>query len=595
MIREKVEELRRLMEKHQIDAYIVPSTDPHCSEYVPDLWQRRAFISGFTGSAGDLVITQTQAGLWTDSRYFIQAENQLDTDCFTLFKMALPETPTMEDWIVKILKSGQKVGIDPKLISQKSFSDRGEKLEKNGAGVCSVEENLVDAVWTDRPGSPSDKVRIHPIQYSGESVKEKLTKVRKEMAKAGADAHVVSILDAISWLFNIRCSDVEFNPVAIAYALITPEKAILYIDENKINDDVVSHLGDEVTINSYNEFGSGLERMKEQGKKVWIDPGACNQWMNERLTPGATLILKESPITTFKATKNEAILKRVTEAHIRDGAAMVRFLIWIEQNSSSGMITEIKAANKLNELRAMGDLYQNPSFSSIVGWKDHGAIVHYSATPETDVTIQGDGILLVDSGGQYLDGTTDVTRTIAIGEPTAEQRNLFTRVLKGHICLDSQPFPKGTDGVQLDTLARMFLWRVGLDFGHGIGHGVGAYLSVHEYPPAISYVRGRGVKPEAGMICSNEPGYYKEGEFGLRFENVVAFEEAKDLGTEAAPFLKMKALTMVPIDLKLLDMDLISPDEIRWINDYHEKVRVNVGPLLNDEEKSWLQKATVKI
>lgn len=591
MVREYVEALRRLMKTQGIEAYIVPSTDAHQSEYLPELWQRRRFITGFTGSAGDAVITGRRAGLWTDSRYFIQAEAQLDSKVFSLFKIGMPDVPSYEDWLADELEAGQTVGVDTRVFSHSGYGKLQKRLEKAGVNLRAIEENLVDAVWEDRPARPLEKVQAHDERYAGESLGAKIERLRARMKEEGVAAHVVTMLDAVAWLFNIRGRDVAFNPVTIAYAIVTENDATLYIDKEKVDDTVSSHLGDDVILKTYEDFADGLKALEAAKVKTWIDPNTCSQWVVDRLLPGAELISKESPITRFKAVKNAVELEGMRAAHVRDGVAMVRFLIWLEKNYPAGGVTELKISEQLRAFRAQGEGFQGESFESIVGFGEHGAIVHYASTPETDVEIKAPGILLVDSGGQYLDGTTDITRTLALGEPTAEQRDRFTRVLKGHVCLTRQPYPKGTDGVQLDTLARMFLWEVGLNFGHGIGHGIGAFLNVHEMPPAISFLRGHGVKSEANMVVTNEPGYYKEGEYGFRQENVMVVEEVPELSQGDETYLRLAPLTLCPVDLSLVEKSMLSPAELEWLNSYHQEVYDTLKPLLEPDEVKWLEKA----
>lgn len=595
MIRERVEALQKLLIEKDLHAYIIPGKDPHQSEYVPDVWQRRRFISGFTGSAGDVVVTRSVAGLWTDFRYYLQAEDQLDNEVFTLFKMGLPEVPKFDAWLAQTLSKGEKVGVDSRLFSLNDYKSLKAKLAVKGVELCPIDENLLDAVWEDQPAMPSDAIKVHDLEFAGESVGDKLGRLRTSMEAAGTEAHVVTMLDAIAWLFNLRGSDVEFNPVFIAYAVVTAKDATLYVDPAKVTDEVRALLGDAVRIASYDDFRSGLQALREAKAKTWIDPGTCSRWIKDQLAPDTPLYLQESPIKLFKAVKNEAELAGCHAAHVRDGAALIKLFVWLEENLASGKITERTISDKMIEFRSQGEHFVGPSFESIVGYGEHGAIIHYAVTPETDVTVKPEGILLLDSGGQYLDGTTDITRTLALSEPTPEQRDRFTRVLKGHIKLSEQPFPQGTDGVQLDTLARMFLWEAGCNFGHGIGHGVGSYLNVHESPPAISFISGRGVKPAAGMICSNEPGFYKEGEYGMRQENMVVIREIPDLAEDGTPYFKMENITLCPIDAKLVDRNLLTDDEVKWLNDYHAQVRESLTPLLPEKEAAWLKTATEPI
>jgi len=595
MTGESVAKLRELMDQHGVDAYIVPSTDPHQSEYVPALWQRRPFISGFNGSFGDVVVTGRMAGLWTDSRYFLQAASQLDEKVYTLFKWGLPEVPSYKDWLAASLGAGEKVGVDPRLLSFKEFGELREKLALHDVALVPIGQNLVDKVWTDRPAPPADRVLPHSIDFAGETHDEKLARLRQKMADAGADAHVVTTLDSIAWLFNIRGTDVDFNPVVIAYAIVTASEATLYIDEAKVADEVRAHLGGSVSLRPYDAFEEGLNQLGRSESKVWIDPATCSQWVVECLESGATLYSVASPVPLFKAAKNAAEVKGLKDCHVRDGVAMVRFLKWLDGTVDSGTVTEVGISKKLAEIRGMDERFRGPSFDTIASYKDHGAIIHYGPTPETDVTIDRDGILLVDSGGQYLDGTTDITRTLALSTPTSEQKERFTQILKGLILITVQPFPQGTAGRQIDALARLALWSAGVNFIHGVGHGIGAYLNVHEGPQAISYYRCTGVALEPGMVCSIEPGFYKDDEYGMRIENVAVVADAPDVGAEGAPFRRFETFTLCPIDLNLIERDLLTADEITWLNDYHKTVREVLGEHLDQAEREWLESATAPI
>jgi Xaa-Pro aminopeptidase len=595
MIRERVEKLRALMKDRGVQAYIVPSTDPHQSEYVPELWQRRGFISGFNGSAGDVVVTETAAGLWTDSRYFLQAGKQLDPDVYDLFKLGMPGVPFYKDWLATNLKPGQKVGVDPRLLSYKEYGDLKARLEKKGVQLAPVSENLVDLIWTDRPAGRSDPAFAQDVRYSGESVESKLSRVREKMAAEGADAHVVAALDSLAWLFNIRGRDVDYNPCVIGYAIVTADAATLYIDPAKVDDALAKHLGSTVTVEPYDAFEDGLAALNKSGSTVWLDTGTCSQWVVECLLPGAKPVFSTSPIALFQACKNDVEVEGSREAHKRDGVAMVRLFMWLEKEVKAGKVTELAISKKLIELRSRSDLFRGPSFETIAGYKGNGAIIHYAPTSESDAVVKEEGILLIDSGGQYLDGTTDITRTVAMSAPTDEQKDRFTRVLKGVIASTRQPFPEGTAGRQIDALGRTALWDAGLNFLHGVGHGVGSYLGVHEGPQAISFYRCTGVALEPGMICSIEPGYYKEGEFGIRTENLVVVREAPDLAVDGINFRRFETLTLCPIDLALVDRNLLDTAEIAWLNDYHRTVRETLIPLLEADEAAWLADATAEL
>ncbi|PIE89174.1 MAG: peptidase M24 [Acidobacteria bacterium] len=589
MIKQRIKHLREKMKEMDVQAYWVPSTDPHQSEYLPLCWNRRAWLSGFDGSAGDLLITDTFAGLWTDSRYFLQAESQLKGTGIDLMKMGQPNTPSIEQFAKQNLKG--RLAIDPRLLSPKSAASLVKELGADR--VAFLEDNLVDTIWTDRPPIPQDPIEAHPIAFSGKSTAQKLDDVSREMAKVHADYHVVTQLDAIAWLFNLRGSDVAYNPVFISYALIGREEAWLFVPPGKLSQEVKSTLPDNITVCNYSDFGPKLKTLTKS-KKVLIDFDSANQWIVQKLDQ-AIICTQDSPVTLMKARKNEVELEGFRQAHIRDGAAMVKFLIWLEQNVPTGTVTEITASNKLAEIRSKGKNFKGLSFNSISGYASNGAIVHYRATKASAKTLMPEGIYLIDSGGQYLDGTTDITRTVSLGNPTAEQKDCFTRVLQGHLALANAQFPVGTCGPQLDTLARKPLWDIALNYGHGTGHGVGSFLCVHEGPQAISYYRGAGVPLEEGMVVSNEPGYYKTGEFGMRIENLIYVQKAESNPSDPSDFLCFGNLTLCPIDLKLIQTDLLSSKERSQLNTYHQNVKRALTPLLNESERQWLEKATAPI
>jgi len=589
MVKREITELRNLMTQNGIDAYWVPGTDPHQSEYLPEAWNRRSWLSGFNGSAGDCVVMQDTAWLWTDSRYFLQAGSQLKDSGIQLMKMGEPGVPEIPDFLKKNLKG--KLGLDPQLFLSTDASDLQNKLGEEN--VVFIEENLVDSLWKDRPSLPLAPVQPLSETFTGQSVSEKLARVRSEMEKSDADFHVISQLDAICWLFNIRGEDVMYNPVVVSYAAIGKENAWLFIDERKHSQALVDALPDDVNILKYNEFGVFLEA-RTRGLNVLIDKGTASQWMVGKLEQ-ARVIRGTSPVTLLKARKNAVELEGIRKAHERDGASMVRFFMWLEKEVPGGKVTEISASEKLTGFRSTNRHYQGQSFGSISGYASNGAIVHYSATGESDRVLKPEGIYLIDSGGQYLDGTTDITRTLALGQPTAEQKDRFTRVLKGHLTLKNARFPRGTTGPQLDTLARKALWDVSLNYGHGTGHGVGHYLCVHEGPQAISYYRGAGVAMEPGMVVSNEPGYYKAGEYGIRIENLVYVVEAPSNPSDPSVFYTFENLTMCPIDKKLVDVDLLSEQERIAFNAYHEEVYRRLVPYLDQDEQAWLKEATTAL
>jgi len=592
MIEERIHKLRLQMEQYRVDAYIVPGSDPHQSEYVPPMWQRRQWLSGFSGSAGDVVITKTMAGLWTDFRYYLQAEQELSGTEFTLFKKGLSDVPELENWLKSELSEGSCVGLDPRLFSYNRFQKLRNTLKSRKTAIKSIVPNLIDQIWQDQPEFPTCLIQPYPIEFSGESTESKLSRLRQKMVDEQADVHIITNLDAIAWLYNIRGQDVDFNPVAIAYGAVTQKEALLFVMLPKVTDKVREHLGSLVTINDYDDFQKYLKMLTKVKAKVWFDPDTVNQWIVDLLKPGGGSFFKASPITLFKAVKNEVELAGFRAAHVRDGCAMVNFLAWLKNAVPAGEVTEVKAALKVDRMRARQSLFQGQSFQTIAAYNEHAAIVHYAPQPKTDITITAPGIFLIDSGGQYLDGTTDITRTIAIGEPSDEQKEHFTRVLKGHIQLAMTRFPKGTVGKQLDTLARKYLWDVGLTYGHGTGHGVGHYLNVHEGPQSLTYNRCTEAALEPGMITSNEPGYYKEGHYGIRIESLVLTIKDNALSSKESDFYAFETLTLCPIDIKLIDKTLLTEQETAFLNDYHMLVRQTLVPLVDEEAKNWLEQAT---
>ncbi len=486
------------------------------------------------------------------------------------------------------------MGVDPRLLPLSQFLRYQTELAAAGIELVNVEANLVDALWDDRPTPPMAPIQVHPLQFAGERFQDKLKRVRKAMSEAGAQAHVVAALDSIAWLFNIRGADVLHNPVVIAYAIVTHKTATLFALLEKVTPEVRAQFGPTVDIKPYATFRAALAQLGRMNTTVWVDPATTNQWIADLLSVKATLLQKESPIVAMKAAKNAAEIRGMKQAHIRDGVAMVRFLSWLDKAVGKEPLTEISVADKLEGIRGKSRRFQGVSFDSIVGYAGHGAIVHYSATPATDARIQKRGLLLVDSGGQYLDGTTDITRTIALSNPTPAQKDQFTRVLKGHIAVATAAFPAGTAGRQLDTLARKALWDAGYDYAHGTGHGVGAYLSVHEGPQSISYSR-EGVPLLPGMVLSNEPGYYETGHYGIRTENLVYVVKDEAHTNGERPWYRFENLTLCPIDLRLVDPHLLTSSEIRYLNAYHTMVKRTLTPLLDHQDALWLARATKPI
>jgi Xaa-Pro aminopeptidase len=581
------------MEKHHLDAYLIPGSDAHQNEYVPDCWKRREFITGFTGSAGDVVILKEKAGLWTDSRYFLQAEEQLKGSGIDLFKIGVPGTPTIEEFLLNELSTGTRVGMDASLFTHSQFTQLKNILRKKNIDLISVEPNLVDEIWKDQPPLPNQPVIYLDETYSGESHLSKIEKIREKMKKEDGDGIIFSTLDSIAWILNVRGKDIEYNPVVISYLVVTDKNVFWFVEPEKVPNAVQEKLGKEIEILPYSSVFEKLPTILSKDAKVLLDPNQINQRIYEIVEKNSTIHPVENPVDMMKGIKNQVEIRGFRNAHIRDGVAMVKFLYWLDQHVYSETITELDAERKLEEFRSQQELYQGPSFRTIAAFGEHGAIVHYAADESSNAVIRPDGIFLLDSGGQYLDGTTDITRTIAIGNPTHEQKEMFTLVLKGMIDLTITPFPYGTVGKQLDTIARLPLWQHFKNYGHGTGHGLGHFLNVHEGPHAISYYRCKGVPLYPGMISSNEPGYYKTGEFGIRIENIVVVEDDGEMGD--FHFLKFDTLTLCPIDLKLVDSNLLTNREKNFLNAYHERVYETLSPFLNEDEKNWLANATRKI
>ena len=591
LVTERLARLRELMVERKIDAYVVPSGDPHQSEYVADTWQRRAFISGFDGSAGTVVVTANEAGLWTDSRYFLQADEQLAGTGIDLHKMGEPGVLDVEPWLCKKLPANAKVGIDPSVFSVDGYRNLERILMKEYIATHPVPADLVEQVWgQDRPPMPLAPVRNHSLEYAGRSLANKLGRLRREMALNGADALLVSALDDVAWLTNLRGADVDFNPVFIAYALVEKEAAYLYVDESQVSGDVRSALGDAVLVRPYKDVEQRLADLGKAEAAVWVDPATCSQRLYAELSAkGSRALTKTGPIAAWKAVKNETEIAGMKACHVRDGVAMCRFLRWLGEAVEERGQTELSVAAHLQALRGEGEKYVGGSFNTISGFGPHGAIVHYAASEESDVPLGLGNLLLIDSGGQYEDGTTDITRTVALGVPTDEHRRAYTAVLKGHLQLGRTLFPEGTNGYQLDVLARSPLWNLGLNYGHGTGHGVGAHLCVHEGPFSVS-LRKNMTPLEPGHILSNEPGFYKTDGFGIRVENLVLV--VSKMKNESGTFFGFENLTMCPYDRNLIDVSMLCPEDRAQIDTYHALVHATLAPLLEGPDAAWLEQAT---
>lgn len=583
----KLKKLRDVMKKYNINYYIIPSSDPHQSEYVAEYYRGRAEVSGFTGSAGTLLVGEKEAKLWTDGRYFIQAAEQLQDTGIDLMKMATLGYDTINQWIEKNIKENETLGFDGSCYSTNQYKELLKIAKKNNFNI-NMDKDLLEEIWNDRPSLPEDKIFVHDEKYCGKSVKEKLNEVRKYMKKNEVQNYLLTSLDDIAWLFNIRGNDILFNPVALSYAIITENEAKFYIKKTKVNDEVQSALKEqEVDIYEYNEIE---EHVKKFNGNTLIDPVKVNAKLYSLLS--CTIIEKLNITTNLKAIKNEIEIANFENAHIKDGVAMVKFIKYLKDNIGKEKITEISASKKLSELRSQGELAKGDSFGTIAGYKEHAAMMHYSATPESDYELKPQGLFLVDSGGQYLDGTTDITRTFVLGKITEEEKRDFTLVLKGHINLAKAKFLKGSTGCNLDVLARGTLWQYGLDYKCGTGHGIGFFLNVHEGPQGIR-PNGNTVPLEPGMMLTNEPGVYKEGKFGIRTENVMVV--VKDEINDCGEFYKFDTISYCPIDLNGVKVELLNDDEKEWLNNYHKKVYDKLSPYLNKEEKELLKIETREI
>ena len=589
-IKERMHALRMTFPPNYIKAFIIPSTDPHLSEYVAPHWMSREWISGFTGSAGTVVVLMNEAGLWTDSRYFLQAAKELEGSGITLYKEMLPETPSITKYLSQKLKPGESVSIDGKMFSVQQVEQMKEELAAYSLQVDLFGDPL-KRIWKDRPSIPNSPAFVYDIEYAGKSCEEKVAAIRAELTKKGAYALFLSALDEIAWTLNLRGNDVHCNPVVVSYLLITQDDVIYFISPEKVTKEVNEYLKEQhVKLKNYDEVETYLNTFT--GRNILIDPKKTNFAIYSAINPKCNIIRGESPVALLKAIRNEQEIAGIHAAMQRDGVALVKFLKWLEEAVPSGKETELSVDRKLHEFRAAKPLYMGESFDTIAGYKEHGAIVHYSATPESDVPLQPKGFLLLDSGAQYLDGTTDITRTIALGELTEEEKTDYTLILKGHIALAMAKFPVGTRGAQLDVLARMPIWKYGMNFLHGTGHGVGHFLSVHEGPQSIR-MNENPVVLQPGMVTSNEPGVYKAGSHGIRTENLTLV--CKDKEGMFGDYLKFETITLCPICKKGIVKEMLTNEEIEWLNNYHQIVYEKLSPNLNEEEKVWLQEVTASI
>lgn len=584
--------LRELMKREHLSAFIFPSTDAHQSEYVADHWRGREWISGFNGSAGTAVVTMKSAALWTDSRYFLAAEEQLEDTEYQLMRLKMEGTPTIAEWLGKELQDVQspEVGLDGMVNSYNYVKDLSYSLRKLGGITLRTNLDPLELIWENRPSLPANPVEIQPLEYAGETLASKVVRIRKSLRELHADGMLVSALDDIAWTLNLRGTDVHCNPVFVSYLLIESDKVSLFVDDNKLSPEVKQYLQDnQVSLYNYNKVEKCLESYSEYNILLDGDETSYYLWKTVKCQE---IVAAGSPIPAMKAVKNKAEIEGYRSAMLKDGVAMVKFLKWLKPAVEAGGQTEISIDEKLTSLRAEQKLFRDISFDTIAGYAQHGAIVHYEATPETDVVLKPEGLILIDSGAQYQDGTTDITRTIALGAVSEEMKHIYTLVLKAHIQLELVKFPDGASGTQLDAVGRECMWREGYNFLHGTGHGVGSYLCVHEGPHQIR-MEWMPTPLRAGMTLTDEPGLYLAGKFGVRIENTVLISDY--MSTEFGKFLQIEPLTLCPIDTTPIDVDMLLPEEIDWLNAYHHSVYEKLSPFLDEEEKIWLENATKPI
>lgn len=587
-INQRLESLREVMRREHLSAFIFPSTDAHQSEYVADHWQGRTWISGFNGSAGTAVVTMKSAALWTDSRYFLAAEEQLKGTEFQLMKLKIEGTPTISEWLAQELQGeNAEVGLDGMVNSYHETMGLIADLRKSGGITVRTNFDPLGLIWTDRPAIPANPVEIQPMEFAGESVASKISRIRTALRQRHADGMLISALDDIAWTLNLRGTDVHCVPVFVSYLLISSQQVSLYVDSAKINDEVKAYLTENgISLYPYNKVAEGLERYSEYNILLDGDETSYFLWKTVKCQE---IIAGNSPVPAMKAQKNDREIAGFRQAMLRDGVAMVKFLRWLKPAVEAGGQTEISIDRKLTSLRAEQHLFRDISFDTIAGYQAHGAIVHYEATPETDVALKPEGLILIDSGAQYQDGTTDITRTISLGPVTEEMKHVYTLVLKGHIQLELAKFPDGASGTQLDALVRECMWREGYNYLHGTGHGVGSYLSVHEGPHQIR-MEWKPTPLRAGMTVTDEPGLYLSGKFGVRIENTLLIKDYQT--TEFGKFLQMESLTLCPIDLTPVDFSMLQPEEIEWLDTYHRDVFEKLSPYLEGEGLEWLREAT---
>lgn len=591
-IPERLLAMRQFLKEENIDAFIIPSTDAHLSEYPPKYWESRKWISGFTGSAGTAVVTKEKAGVWTDSRYFIQAEDELKDTGFDLYKMGQSDTPDMTNWIIEQVGSGGTVGIDGLVYAASDAKALKSKLDNNNINLNTSLDPFAK-IRSDRPDIPKNKVFTLPVEIAGESVKSKIERINAELKKFGADGIIIVTLDAVAWTFNLRGNDVDYNPVAVAYAYVSEKETVLFIDSDKISDEVAySYKEQGIKVTDYNEIFEYVG-LHPEGLKICVTGNKINWKLLQSIPPTCKIVDIPSPVDLMKSMKNETELNGFRKAMIKDGVALVKFFIWLEEAVPAGGVTEVTIEEKLREFRSQQDMFVGESFSTIAGYKGNGAIVHYHAMPETCLEIKPEGLLLIDSGAQYKDGTTDITRTVAVGELTKQMKADYTNVLKGHIAIATAIYPEGTRGAQLDAFARKALWDNCITYWHGTGHGIGHFLNVHEGPQNIRLEENPTIL-QPGMVTSNEPGVYRANQYGIRIENLIVtqeYQKSEEFGT----FYDFETITLCPIDTKPISKKLLTKKEIKWINKYHKMVYRKLKDHLSKEEKAWLKNKTATI
>lgn len=588
---EKLSALRAAMAANQIDAWIIPGSDPHDSEYAADHWGGRAWLSGFSGSAGTVVVLKDKAALWTDGRYFLQASQELDHSGIDLMKDGIPDVPAIPEWLASELPGHGVIGFDGRVMSHSQTKKIQEAVAKKQISL-KIDKDLLNDIWIDRPAMPATSVYLHGDACAGKTHEEKLKEVREKMRKQGTNQLLITTLDDIAWLMNLRATDIACNPVFLSYALVSDRDITLYMDSSRIEESALTALKQSgVQLQPYDAIAAAIQDLGSN-TQLLMDPASTNQWLVDALPEHITVIKGASPTKMLKAIKNDVEIQRMRDCHRRDGAAVVKFMRWLEENMPSGQVTEISLDKKLEAFRAEAEEFKGPSFPTIAGYAANGAIIHYRADEDSCQTIDPKGLLLVDSGAQYPDGTTDITRTFACGPMTDEEKKDYTLVLKSHINLSRTRFLKGTRGMQLDILARQPMWDAGQNYNHGTGHGVGYFLNVHEGPHSVS-PKWIDQPLHPGMLLTNEPGMYRNGKHGVRIENIMLVVE--DITTEFGEFYKLLPLTLAPVDTRPVIKEMLAAEELSWLNDYHDIVRTELSPLLHSDDLDWLNKATARL